>query len=455
MEQMRLSIRRGDSVERAITTVASLVVAQDSDNILKTQSTAMPNDPLSQEIGSSDRPRRQDTTLRGADAQTRHETASKMSRNPPLLEVNTSGHGEDNMEYHDDLTDFVPPTPHVSPLSGGNTPGSDEGRMELIQELMETYTSLTKGSFLRGSKDSKKRGRNDDKIEELNLTDRANTEVIVEDKGSGEKGGSTADQVSTGRPESTKRRQKKEEATSACIAEDLNEIQARIDAEHEMAKQLATERAEAIRNKPPTRTQVRNKMITYLKHIGKYTHQQLKHKNFEEVQKLYEREKKWIDAFKPIDDDSQQQAKSTKKRPRAYFEEESSKKQKLEEDNNAEKEELRDSMDVVTRDDVAIDVESLATKYPISKLEIVLTHVEFYIDDTGVAIHMMIEKKYPLTQDMLARMLNKTKLGEIVSAIEASEVTTVSFMEVNIAVQDVLLLTFKDNSQSYRYYCEL
>ncbi|GJR96435.1 hypothetical protein Tco_0268609 [Tanacetum coccineum] len=55
----------------------------------------------------------------------------------------------------------------------------------------------------------------------------------------------------------------------------------------------------------------------------------------------------------------------TKKRPRADSEEESSKKQKLEEDNDAEKEELRDSMDVVPRDDVAIDVESLATKYPI------------------------------------------------------------------------------------------
>ncbi|GKG18259.1 hypothetical protein Tco_0372557, partial [Tanacetum coccineum] len=33
----------GDSMERAIITAASLVVAQHSDNILKTQSTAMPN----------------------------------------------------------------------------------------------------------------------------------------------------------------------------------------------------------------------------------------------------------------------------------------------------------------------------------------------------------------------------------------------------------------------------
>ncbi|GKF24302.1 hypothetical protein Tco_0076624, partial [Tanacetum coccineum] len=34
-------------------------------------------------------------------------------------------------------------------------------------------------------------------------------------------------------------------------------------------------------------------------------------------------------------------------------------------DNDAEKEELRDSMDVVPRDDVDINVKSLATKYPI------------------------------------------------------------------------------------------
>ncbi|GJW68260.1 hypothetical protein Tco_0122684 [Tanacetum coccineum] len=149
------------------------------------------------------------------------------------------------------------------------------------------------------------------------------------------------------------------------LAEEFDEIQARIDADHELAirltheeqekytieerarllaefferrkKQLAAERAEAIRNKPPTRTQVRIRMITYLKHMGKYTHQQLKHKNFKEVQKLYEREKKWIDDFKPIDDDSQQQAESTKKRPRADSEKKVQETRKLENDNDLKK----------------------------------------------------------------------------------------------------------------------
>ncbi|GJY27927.1 hypothetical protein Tco_0403694 [Tanacetum coccineum] len=150
----------------------------------------MSNDPLSQEIGSGDRPRRQDTTLGG---------------------------GEDSMEYHNDLTDYVPPTPHDSPFSRGNTPASNEGRMELIQELMKTCTSLTKRvlalelaktaqdrrRLFKGrvktstdkslGEDASKQGRNDDKTEELNLTNTADTEVIVEDKGIGEKGGSTAD----------------------------------------------------------------------------------------------------------------------------------------------------------------------------------------------------------------------------------------------------------------------
>ncbi|GJY70311.1 hypothetical protein Tco_0474014 [Tanacetum coccineum] len=138
-----------------------------------------------------------------------------------------------------------------------------------------------------------------------------------------------------------KERQKQEDATSAALDEEFDESQARIDVDHELTvrlthkeqekytieerarllaeffkrrkKQLAAKRAEAIRNKLPTRTQVRNMMITYLKHMGKYTHQQLKYKNSEEVQKLYKREKKWIDDFKPIDDDIQHQAESTKR----------------------------------------------------------------------------------------------------------------------------------------------
>ncbi|GJX32299.1 putative ribonuclease H-like domain-containing protein [Tanacetum coccineum] len=120
-----------------------------------------------------------------------------------------------------------------------------------------------------------------------------------------------------------KERQKQEEDTNATLTEEFDEIQARMDADHELAIRLI-------------------------------------HKE-KEMYTIEER----IDDFKPMDNDSQQQVESSKKRPRAYPDEESSKKQKLEEDIDAKKEELRASMDVVPRDDIAINVESLATKYPI------------------------------------------------------------------------------------------
>ncbi|GJT13287.1 putative ribonuclease H-like domain-containing protein [Tanacetum coccineum] len=97
-----------DRVVRATTTAASLDAAHASGNISKTQSTAMSNDPLSQEIDS-----------RG----------------------NTPGSDEERIKQ-DDLMDFVPPTPHDSPLSGGHTLRSDEGRPN-INELMAICTNLS------------------------------------------------------------------------------------------------------------------------------------------------------------------------------------------------------------------------------------------------------------------------------------------------------------------------
>ncbi|GJW94669.1 hypothetical protein Tco_0174341 [Tanacetum coccineum] len=392
----------GGSVERAITTDASLVAAHDSDNIIRTQTTAMPNVDIPQGIYTGGSPRRQET-IGGALAQTRSERVLEKPNEPPLPEGHTSGSGEGSMEHTFELTDIVPPTPHDSPLIGGYTPGSDKGRLKL-KELMAICTKLSKQVLdLEKEKDAQAVGiplklkqrvkkffflkvrrkssishpirgytgrlsHSDDDLDERKhqtgdgksiTTLQPLPTIDPKDKGKG-----VLVEEESKKPKKVKKKgSRQEEATSAALVEEFDEIQARINADHELAKQLAVERAEAITNKPPIRTQVRNMMITYLKHMGNYTHQQLKHKIFEEVQKLYEREKKWIDDFKTIDDDSQHQSESTKKRPRENSEEESSKKQKLEEDNDAEKEELRDSMDVFPRDDVAIDFESLATKY--------------------------------------------------------------------------------------------
>nr|GEY15046.1 hypothetical protein [Tanacetum cinerariifolium] len=414
----------GNSVERAITTDASLVAALDSDNITKTQSTAMSNDPISQEIGSGDRPRRQETTLGGADAQTRvlalevaqttqDKVITRLKLRVRRLEKKRKGRNDDKIEELN-LTDEADTKVIIEYKGSGEkgdrprcqetTLGDIDAQIRLklrvmrLEKKRKAKTSqpmkrrLFKGrveTFTDKSLDvdASKQGRNDDKIKELNLTDGADTEVLVEDKGSGEKGGSTADQTliklrsekakekevafrdvkepprltrstTTIQPLPTidpkdkelaqriyekelaeldraqKERQKQEEATIDALTEEFDEIQARIDADHELAvrmtheekekytveemkrllaeyfkrrkKQLAVERAEAIRNKPPTRTQVRNMVITYLKHMGKYTHQQLKHKTFEEPQKLYQKEQKWIDDFAPMDSEKEQ-----------------------------------------------------------------------------------------------------------------------------------------------------
>ncbi|GJS03575.1 hypothetical protein Tco_0320083 [Tanacetum coccineum] len=57
-------------------------------------------------------------------------------------------------------------------------------------------------------------------------------------------------------------------------------------------KFLAQQRSEAIRNRPPTKNQLRNQMMTYLKHVGNFKHSELKTKKFEEIQALYEKIKR-------------------------------------------------------------------------------------------------------------------------------------------------------------------
>ncbi|GJX82212.1 hypothetical protein Tco_0331693 [Tanacetum coccineum] len=117
-------------VERAITTAASLEAAQDSDNIIRTQTTSMPNVDILQGMDTSGSPRRQDT-MGGAPTQTRSERVLEKPNEPPLSEGHTSGSGEGRMEHQFELMANVPITPHDSPLPGGYTSGSGEGRLKL------------------------------------------------------------------------------------------------------------------------------------------------------------------------------------------------------------------------------------------------------------------------------------------------------------------------------------
>ncbi|GJX87166.1 hypothetical protein Tco_0339180 [Tanacetum coccineum] len=309
-----------DRVVRATTTTASLDATQACGNISKTQSTAMSNDPLSHEIGSGDR--------------TRCQEAMGVS----LLIL-------------DDLTDFVPPTPHDSPLSGGHTLRSDEVIRKLkkkVERLEKKQRARTLGMKLfkictskRKSLDKEyvsKQGRKSDKTK-LMFDDSDFAELDVDNAKEFEEEPRRATSVPTVQSQDkaqfereqriARERAAKQEAKDAALIEQMEDIQARMDADELLAERLqqeereqftieeksrmlvemiadrkrffATQRAKQIRNKPPTRAQLRNKMVTYLKHMGKYTHNQMKSKSFEEIQKLYEREQKWINDFVPMD----------------------------------------------------------------------------------------------------------------------------------------------------------
>ncbi|GKE98057.1 hypothetical protein Tco_0021408, partial [Tanacetum coccineum] len=174
-------------------------------------------------------------------------------------------------------------------------------------------------------------------------------------------------------------RERQEKASTVAIAEMFDEVQARMDAGYELAsrmtqeeqekytikerakllaeffkrkkKQLAAERAEAIRNKPPTKTQLRNLMMTYLKNMGGYKHSQLKGKSYKEIQGLYERQQKRIQDFTPIDSEKE-----------AHKPEEAAEYEK-------EKEELRLSLKIISNDDSEVNYEPLSRKFPIVNWE--------------------------------------------------------------------------------------
>nr|GEW59580.1 hypothetical protein [Tanacetum cinerariifolium] len=334
---------RDDSLVRVATT-ASLDAQQDSSNITKTQSKATLNEPTPQGEGSASGLRRQET-MGGAMAQIRSKGALIHSIDLPLSTGYTVRSGEDRLEHDIELTDPVQQTPYDSPLSRGHTPGSDDGSMTLKKLTDLCTTLLQKRNSLGRRKVSKQKRKNlksRQMFQDNVLDEDADTKMIVEDKGNGEKGGSIAETVSTARPDISaarpevsiaepktplttitlfddedvtiadtltkkkdqdqierdaevtlkiqahlneevmieRKRQKK--ASKATLAEMYDKVQAQIDADHELAVRLTLEEQE---------------------------------KSFKEIQKLYIKKQKWVDAFVPIGyKEDKKRIKSRKKR---------------------------------------------------------------------------------------------------------------------------------------------
>ncbi|GJT82401.1 hypothetical protein Tco_1056743 [Tanacetum coccineum] len=168
-------------------------------------------------------------------------------------------------------------------------------------------------------------------------------------------------------------------------------------------KFLAQQRSEAIRNRPPTKNQLRNQMMTYLKHVGNFKHSELKSKKFEDIQAMYEKIKRSDEDFiaigsvedeslikrmnkkdsskgEEIKQESKEEVKeedkeeeNTRKRKQGTRKKMKSRKRRFKQDTSQddpsdtekENDELRLCLTIAPDEDKEVDYEILDKKYPI------------------------------------------------------------------------------------------
>nr|GEW32510.1 hypothetical protein [Tanacetum cinerariifolium] len=302
--------------------------------------------------GSGSGPGHQET-IEGAMAQIRYEGALIQSIDPPLSTGYTVRSKEDRMEHDIELTDHVPQKPNDSPLSGDKGNGEKGG--SIAKSVSTARPDISAARQEVGTAEPKTPPTTATLFDDEDVTI-ADTLVKMKNQKAKQKGIAfknaddsarpirsittlqpllTIDPKDKGKgilqePKSMKKSKKMDQDQIKRDAKVPLKIQAdldeearteRIDVDHELAirltheeqekytveesskllaeffkrkkKQLAKERAEEIRSKPPTKTQLRNLMMTYLKHTVRFTHAQLKSRGFEEIQKLYIKEQKW------------------------------------------------------------------------------------------------------------------------------------------------------------------
>ncbi|GJS20644.1 hypothetical protein Tco_0449276 [Tanacetum coccineum] len=227
-------------------------------------------------------------------------------------------------------------------------------------------------------------------------------------------------------------RQREEEASKAVIAEIYDEVQAGIDADalftaklqqeereeytiDERAKFLAetiaaqrkfraAQRSAEIRSRPPTKSQLRNLMMTYQKNMGGYKHSQLKAKSFEEIKGMYERQKKSVQDFVPIG--SAKEEELIKKMNEKETDEDTSNKEKvLEEPDSTKVEVKQEGHEDSTRKRPGKRLKMKATKKSkrqktdsdLKEEEQLKAFLMIVPDEEGIIDYEVLEKRFPIT----------------------------------------------------------
>ncbi|GKA79807.1 hypothetical protein Tco_0786403 [Tanacetum coccineum] len=163
-------------------------------------------------------------------------------------------------------------------------------------------------------------------------------------------------------------KQLQEEINKATQEQEKQEVVTEADLTHVINwSDHAVIRYHALQNRAFSVPKVMRNMCMYLINQGGYKMRHFKGMSYEDIRPIFEKrqsteeEKKRDDSSNPVE--GRRKKTLARKRASGKDSEESIKKQKLEDD--TEKEDLKAYLDIIPGDDVAIDIESLATKYPI------------------------------------------------------------------------------------------
>nr|GEZ08221.1 hypothetical protein [Tanacetum cinerariifolium] len=174
-------------------------------------------------------------------------------------------------------------------------------------------------------------------------------------------------------------------------------------------KHFATKRAEEKRNKPPTKAPQRKIICTYLKNMEGYKLKDLKLKEFDSIQEMFDRAFKRVNTF---EDFRTELVKGKEKRVGEELVQKITKKQKVEDDK--EKAELKYQMlKSFDREDLEDLYKLVKARYgstrPVENIDYLLWSdmkimFEPHVEDE---IYMLVEKKYPLIPPIVFMMLEK------------------------------------------------
>nr|GEZ41391.1 hypothetical protein [Tanacetum cinerariifolium]GEZ41395.1 hypothetical protein [Tanacetum cinerariifolium] len=354
-----------------------------------------------------DRVERAATTAASLDAE--FERLSKQSHEPPLSRVNTLGSGEDNMQLMEMMKLYTKLSKRVKRLEKKRKSRTLQLKMRFFKVRIESSAEKSLGD----QEDASNQERNgQDKgisfVQDAEIQGRYGHDIKIN---TGSTSITTASiNITIAEPVTTV----STPITTASVSIST------IEPNHELAERLQAEEQRALSIE----------------------------ESFEEVQKDFDKTMSWVNLFVPMDKEvvkgSRKKAKSSrkeavsKKRARKRLDEESIKRQKLEDD--AEKEELRACLEIVQHDDSAIirsdgstryykifsamlddfdrqdvlDLYRLKMRYGKNQQDYTLISWRLYdscgiyllLMDTGMSIHMLVEKEYHLTQKMLSRMLS-------------------------------------------------